>query len=858
MSEALHASKAAMSSPERANQQQQQSAHAQANNNFRAAPMPSRAFALSSNNAHAAWGLDGNQSDPPSSPSTAFSKTSSAYFNERDLNPLAYPDLQQPEHPSQQQQEQQPFNPFKGGRMTAAAAASVLRSQQGGAAPQAPTEENLAMNNHLTPPHRTFSGGAGYRGLLDKTKDVPCLMDEDSDSSRATSTTSHASKMDSDVFDGISTQEEQQQKQKQPRSHKDLTAPHKFVRSNSQIKKAMYPEAIKEEDDFSPSSPHQRKAPNQPQEDYKLVLLGGGLTAIQPSMDHYAKRQTPDEFDETLSNSEVESNGYTRTPTVVEMMQAGQGLNDSAVLGSFPHTFSSPNNSSRNSSHNSSRETESLFSDPYNNSVVHQPTTDLAQYYIEPNVMKKLLRTYRHISERVAQRNMSLAELERLEDENKAFALFEMRSRIMEKDMERGLERRGGTVVVDDIALTPNNRVANLIRDAVIVAKAWRDGASPKDVINTSILTRRAERTYFIRRPIHAMSSNNSILSGGYSSSSQRYYWEAVKWIDDTDFVLYHCPSLGPRNLRGFEMFTIGDCQSILLKLTNERCEELRKELNAATKMQLEAEELMREEGDDGFGMMTESEMAYLAAMENVKIISKQLVVAEQSFKLVRDRIEKLIAKYESLLVKIDNEGSVAGASSVVTSTYDESVYSEDDLDSEAWEEREAQIWARRARRAELKAEVAAREALMAKQEADYIRQESQLELERVQQKLADLQSEASTAFSNREHKVVLQNNLRQPQAPASQVGDGVDKNKINSVKQRFRDRMAAKKNQSPSSLPPQRPMANARHQSPSRSYGSPNKASSNIQMSQLFRQAGEEMFSHLDFYERSLKSIQT
>ena len=41
--------------------------------------------------------------------------------------------------------------------------------------------------------------------------------------------------------------------------------------------------------------------------------------------------------------------------------------------------------------------------------------------------------------------------------------------------------------------------------------------------------------------------------------------------LDDTDILQLKCPSLGPRSMRGFDMFTIGDCQSLLLKLTNEQ-----------------------------------------------------------------------------------------------------------------------------------------------------------------------------------------------------------------------------------------------------------------------------------------------
>ena len=37
----------------------------------------------------------------------------------------------------------------------------------------------------------------------------------------------------------------------------------------------------------------------------------------------------------------------------------------------------------------------------------------------------------------------------------KGFALLEMRSRIMEKDLEQWLEQQGGSVPVDDIVLSP-------------------------------------------------------------------------------------------------------------------------------------------------------------------------------------------------------------------------------------------------------------------------------------------------------------------------------------------------------------------------------------------------------------------
>jgi hypothetical protein len=182
---------------------------------------------------------------------------------------------------------------------------------------------------------------------------------------------------------------------------------------------------------------------------------------------------------------------------------------------------------------------------------------------------------YRKMSDCINE-DITLEEFEREEDEHKAFALFEMRSRIMEKDIERGLERRGGTTPIDDLVMTPYHRSMYRIRDAVIVSKAWRDGASPKDVVNSALLTRRSERTYYVKRsgrPNSSMLSDNSSMISSTSVLSQRsYWWEPVSWLDDTDFMLYRCPSLGPRSMRGSEMFTIGDCQSMLLKLTNEQC----------------------------------------------------------------------------------------------------------------------------------------------------------------------------------------------------------------------------------------------------------------------------------------------
>jgi hypothetical protein len=288
--------------------------------------------------------------------------------------------------------------------------------------------------------------------------------------------------------------------------------------------------------------------------------------------------------------------------------------------------------------------------------------------------------------------------------------------------------------------------------------------------------------------------------------------------------------------------------------------QELRNELTEATLWQIEAEELMKEEADPADGMMTEAEMTYLTAMEKVKIISHRLVVAEKAFTLVRDRIEKLVAKYEALLVRFENESASVAASSVIT--YESSYYSDGSSTDE--EERERVALTRRAQRAELRAEVAAREALLAKQEARIVREEKQRELHSLQKRLAVLQSESSTAIAEHEHSVVLTRALTTNKAnsigtPSPNKAAGrISKSKIDDVKQRFRDRTAAKMLNSTaetvSTYSPS-PSTNRSYQMNNDTRRSPDIATR--ERSNLFRTVGEEMFQHLDFYERSLKAVE-
>jgi len=195
---------------------------------------------------------------------------------------------------------------------------------------------------------------------------------------------------------------------------------------------------------------------------------------------------------------------------------------------------------------------------------------DLSSYAVGSGQVRKLVKAYRNMSQFVNGDNISQKE----EGAKKAFALFEMRSRIMATDIERGFDRAGGTVTVDDLVLTQYFRASCRVRDAVIVSKAWRDGASPQDARTALNLIEGHE--YYIKRSSRLISSTDSETSDSQESldstcSKIQISYERVDWIDDTEFSLIRC--LGANTLRGSGIFTVGDCQSMLLKLTHEHCE---------------------------------------------------------------------------------------------------------------------------------------------------------------------------------------------------------------------------------------------------------------------------------------------
>jgi len=602
--------------------------------------------------------------DDMSDLSTSYSKTSSAYFNPREVQAI------QKGHTKQ----------LIGINQNRLAAATVMRrclssSKKRSYQPhhkqslQSLTEESLAMKNHFSPPVRNFNNAAtlGFRGLLDRTQDVPNLMDEtgsDSISAVSASTSLHSSTFVQDRYNKSNSSNNENENTDQYISSSSPSLSSTYYRHKQQKQRQQRHGAIIEEDSSNTDVLNCGLLPsdnnnyvitrdqvdvgsdvfdgisNQSQEEdgnvgilgatsrvsmekINLALLGGGLTTIQTTTGDFTNRKTASDFDETLTNSDYDQHGFAKIPAFHEMASAGMSHHDRSLSSQSLLFAGLPSQKYIPERHNQKDHISEQYHYPAD-TFTHNEVEDFSEYYVLPEEMQNLVKKFRRISRSRCSR-LDYEDLEKEEDSTKAFALSEMRSRIMEKDIERGLERRGGTTVVDDIVMTSYNKAALRVRDAVIVAKAWRDGATPQDVINTANLTRRAERCYCIPRL-------ESTTRG-----ASKYTWEEVNWVDDNELSQYRCHSIGPRHLKGVEMFTIGDCQSILLKLCNERCQELRDELNDATADQIEAEGLMKDEGEtETFdGMMTEAEMTYLTSMEAVKSLSQKLVLAEKAFTLV-------------------------------------------------------------------------------------------------------------------------------------------------------------------------------------------------------------------------------
>ena len=357
---------------------------------------------------------------------------------------------------------------------------------------------------------------------------------------------------------------------------------------------------------------------------------------------------------------------------------------------------------------------------------------DLSIYHIDPGMVRKMVYAYRQLCTSQMETPM-LDRFEQLVDAKKAFALFEMRSRIMEADIDRGLDRRGGANIVDDIATTEYYQAAGRVRDAVIVSKAWRDGATPKDVLTAHVLTRRSTLAYFVKRPIQRIRRRHP-----HDVEYPRHWLEEVKWVDDHDFMLMRCQSVNSGSMKGFEMFTIGDCQTMLLKMTSDNCTRLRGELRLAMMKQVEAEEMMEEEVDfdDEQNVVAEAEILYSEATAAVKRLSMKLVMADKAFSLVRSRMEKLCETIETLLSSIDDDDDDDGDTDCSESVREEA---STDIQSQDTADRDSLM--RRAQRAEVSAEIAVRELFLAKKETEQIKSQKQLEIDQLKSQLAELET---------------------------------------------------------------------------------------------------------------------
>jgi hypothetical protein len=385
------------------------------------------------------------------------------------------------------------------------------------------TEDALKNNDRMSP-IRSYAHGAnikGYRGFLDKTVDVPNLMD-DSDSVTTASTHLTEKKQqrrgdfDLDSSDGMTS-----------------ISGHSFIHHGKPSPpKISQLQTVRRLANRSVIDKSLREEEGQ-HEDLAVVQVGSSLSTIQTTVKDFEKRKTSKEFDANLTESD--------TDFLPDDSDQRQRLAPNRPLPSWPE--------------HSGRAHWDGSSDARSGSEFSEE--DLLQYAIDPDQSRLLVNKYRSMSNLLKMNNQD----KMIEDSKKAFALFEMRSRIMESDIERGLDRKGGTVVVDDIVTTEYQQAAQRVRDAVIVSKAWRDGASPKDVRTAFMLTRN-NVSAIGQLDVNRQRENNDRNTLGNNICT-----------DDIEFSLLRCSSHQSHFTRGFDIFTVGDCQSILLKLTNEQCE---------------------------------------------------------------------------------------------------------------------------------------------------------------------------------------------------------------------------------------------------------------------------------------------
>ena len=405
------------------------------------------------------------------------------------------------------------------------------------------SEAALKQKDLSSPSLQNVAHGAnvkGYRGFINKTADVPNLMDDmesvTSASTMGTNRRHDRSDVESDVFDGVSS-----------------------VHSN-------YIQHVKTDKRESPTTQWLRSyVPNEiPEEtEMNVVQLKKTISSIQTTAEAFEQRRTSVEFDAALTESDTD---YERSNDRRSSRQSSNAI----IPGHYDPIIAQNTRPqiADDSSHTSHDSTDSVSQSYSEASFV---SYDLSEYAIDSTQVSKLVKAYRNFSQLS---NGSAQFPSEEEDSKKAFALFEMRSRIMETDLERGFDRAGGTVCVDDIVLTSFYKASCRVRDAVIVSKAWRDGASPQDA-RTALNLTRGHHHYIKRssRIIHSTGSASSDSQGSFDTTCSHLHisLERVGWIDDTEFSLIRY--FGATNLRGSDIFTVGDCQSMLLKLTHEQCE---------------------------------------------------------------------------------------------------------------------------------------------------------------------------------------------------------------------------------------------------------------------------------------------
>lgn len=230
--------------------------------------------------------------------------------------------------------------------------------------------------------------------------------------------------------------------------------------------------------------------------------------------------------------------------------------------------------------------------------------------------------------------------------------------------------------------------------------------------------------------------------------------------------------------------------------------------------------------------VMSEAEISYLEAMARVKALSRQLVVTEKAFFHVKFRIESLISKYQRLLTTMQyDEDDDSHSENSINSYSASDEESESEYDSENDSERDQ--LARRARRAELIAEVTTRQSILVKQEAERIAAQKEQELEELQRKLAELETKSSM---EREELQRMLDVGRQLSHVSNSLHDAKSSIIEDQSKIEAKERVKA--------------MFRERNKSTSKKLSSASKSNNREEINE------QEMFQHVEFYERSLKNL--